>query len=291
MPRENQIFRIEWNYATLTIGNPPFVNSKENTMQIKDKVAVVTGAGSGIGRAMAKRFIKEGARQVVIADLHAEPLNELAESIGARAITTDVADEQAVINLIRTTEQDYGQIDLLCNNAGIGVGGGPETPNDDWQRIWEINVMAHIYATRAALPDMLRRGDGYILNTASAAGLLTQIGSAPYAVTKHAAVAYAEWLAVTYGGRGIKVSALCPQAVNTAMTANIEGGGVAGVDGMMEPEELCDSVIETLAAETFLVLPHKEVLTYMQRKTTDYDRWIKGMQRLQTAYGADVFGD
>ncbi|MFT7131608.1 MAG: NAD(P)-dependent dehydrogenase (short-subunit alcohol dehydrogenase family) [Cyclobacteriaceae bacterium] len=291
MPRENQIFRIEWNYATLTIGNPPFVNSKENTMQIKDKVAVVTGAGSGIGRAMAKRFIKEGARQVVIADLHAEPLNELAESIGARAIITDVADEQAVINLIRTTEQDYGQIDLLCNNAGIGVGGGPETPNDDWQRIWEINVMAHIYATRAALPDMLRRGDGYILNTASAAGLLTQIGSAPYAVTKHAAVAYAEWLAVTYGGRGIKVSALCPQAVNTAMTANIEGGGVAGVDGMMEPEELCDSVIETLAAETFLVLPHKEVLTYMQRKTTDYDRWIKGMQRLQTAYGADVFGD
>jgi NAD(P)-dependent dehydrogenase (short-subunit alcohol dehydrogenase family) len=291
MPRENQIFRIEWNYATLTIGNPPFVNSKENTMQIKDKVAVVTGAGSGIGRAMAKRFIKEGARQVVIADLHAEPLNELAESIGARAIITDVADEQAVINLIRTTEQDYGQIDLLCNNAGIGVGGGPETPNDDWQRIWEINVMAHIYATRAALPDMLRRGDGYILNTASAAGLLTQIGSAPYAVTKHAAVAYAEWLAVTYGGRGIKVSALCPQAVNTAMTANIEGGGVAGVDGMMEPEELCDSVIETLAAETFLVLPHKEVLTYMQRKTTDYDRWIKGMQRLQTAYGTDVFGD
>jgi NAD(P)-dependent dehydrogenase (short-subunit alcohol dehydrogenase family) len=291
MPRENQIFRIEWNYATLSVSNPPFVNSKEHTMQIKDKVAVVTGAGSGIGRAMAKRFIKEGARQVVIADLHAEPLNELAESIGARAITTDVADEQAVINLIRTTEQDYGQIDLLCNNAGIGVGGGPETPNDDWQRIWEINVMAHIYATRAALPDMLRRGDGYILNTASAAGLLTQIGSAPYAVTKHAAVAYAEWLAVTYGGRGIKVSALCPQAVNTAMTANIEGGGVAGVDGMMEPEELCDSVIETLAAETFLVLPHKEVLTYMQRKTTDYDRWIKGMQRLQTAYGTDVFGD
>jgi len=258
-------------------------------MKLQDKVAVVTGAGSGIGRAMAKRFIAEGARQVVIADLHGEPLDELAAAIGARAIVTDVADEQAVINLIRTTEQDYGHIDLLCNNAGIGVGGGPETPNADWQRIWEINVMAHIYATRAALPDMLRRGDGYILNTASAAGLLTQIGSAPYAVTKHAAVAYAEWLAVTYGARGIKVSALCPQAVNTAMTANIEGGGVAGVDGMMEPEELCDSVIETLAAETFLVLPHKEVLTYMQRKTTDYDRWIKGMQRLQAAYGNDVF--
>jgi len=260
-------------------------------MKLNDKIAIVTGAGSGIGRAMAKRFIQEGARQVIIADLHADSLTSLAAEIGARAIKTDVANEQEVIHLIRTVEQDYGQIDLLCNNAGIGVGGGPETSNEDWQRIWEINVMAHIYATRAALPDMLKRGEGYILNTASAAGLLTQIGSAPYAVTKHAAVAYAEWLAVTYGDRGIKVSALCPQAVRTAMTANTEGGGVAGVDGMMEPEELCDTVIETLDAETFLVLPHKEVLTYMQRKTADYDRWIKGMMRLQAAYGVDSFPD
>jgi len=260
-------------------------------MKLNDKIAIVTGAGSGIGRAMAKRFIQEGARQVIIADLHADSLTSLAAEIGARAIKTDVANEQEVIHLIGTVEQDYGQIDLLCNNAGIGVGGGPETSNEDWQRIWEINVMAHIYATRAALPDMLNRGEGYILNTASAAGLLTQIGSAPYAVTKHAAVAYAEWLAVTYGDRGIKVSALCPQAVRTAMTANTEGGGVAGVDGMMEPEELCDTVIETLDAETFLVLPHKEVLTYMQRKTADYDRWIKGMMRLQAAYGVDSFPD
>ena len=260
-------------------------------MKLNDKIAIVTGAGSGIGRAMAKRFIQEGARQVIIADLHADSLTSLAAEIGARAIKTDVANEQEVIHLIRTVEQDYGQIDLLCNNAGIGVGGVPETSNEDWQRIWEINVMAHIYATRAALPDMLNRGEGYILNTASAAGLLTQIGSAPYAVTKHAAVAYAEWLAVTYGDRGIKVSALCPQAVRTAMTANTEGGGVAGVDGMMEPEELCDTVIETLDAETFLVLPHKEVLTYMQRKTADYDRWIKGMMRLQAAYGVDSFPD
>ena len=260
-------------------------------MKLNDKIAIVTGAGSGIGRAMAKRFIQEGARQVIIADLHADSLTSLAAEIGARAIKTDVANEQEVIHLIRTVEQDYGQIDLLCNNAGIGVGGGPETSNEDWQRIWEINVMAHIYATRAALPDMLNRGEGYIFNTASAAGLLTQIGSAPYAVTKHAAVAYAEWLAVTYGDRGIKVSALCPQAVRTAMTANTEGGGVAGVDGMMEPEELCDTVIETLDAETFLVLPHKEVLTYMQRKTADYDRWIKGMMRLQAAYGVDSFPD
>lgn len=252
-------------------------------MDLKDKVAVVTGGASGIGRAMAKRFIAEGARQVVIADVNEEGLNQVAEEIGARAIRTNVASDEDVKNLIATTEQDYGQIDLLCNNAGIGIGGGPEVPNEDWQRIWEINVMAHVYATRAALPAMLARGDGYIVNTASAAGLLSQIGSAPYAVTKHAAVGYAEWLAITYGDRGIKVSVLCPQAVRTAMTAGNEQG-VASVDGMMEPEQLCDTVIECLDKETFLILPHAEVATYMQRKTGDYDRWITGMRRLQARY-------
>ncbi len=254
-------------------------------MDIKDKVAIVTGGASGIGRAMAERFITDGARQVVVADLQADQLHTVAEELGAQAIETDVADEQQVINLIRQVESAHGQIDLLCNNAGIGVGGGPETSNEDWQRIWDINLMAHVYATRAALPDMLRRGDGYIINTASAAGLLTQIGSAPYAVTKHAAVAYAEWLAITYGGRGIKVSALCPQAVRTAMTENTENGGVAGIDGMMEPEVLCDFVMEAIAGETFLILPHPEVLTYMRRKTDDYDRWIGGMKRLQERFG------
>ena len=254
-------------------------------MDIKDKVAIVTGGASGIGKAMAARFISEGAKQVVIADLQEAQLHSVAEEIGARAVKTDVANEQEVIALVRQVEAEYEQIDLLCNNAGIGVGGGPETANSDWQRIWEINLMAHVYATRAALPDMLRRGDGYILNTASAAGLLTQIGSAPYAVTKHAAVAYAEWLAITYGGRGIKVSVLCPQAVRTAMTANTENGGVAGIDGMMEPEELCDSVMQVLADESFLILPHPEVLTYMQRKTSDYDRWLSGMKRLQERFG------
>lgn len=258
-------------------------------MKLQDKVAVVTGGAGGIGRAMAERFIREGAAQVVIADLDDVQLQQVGNDIGAQAIRTDVANEQDVKHLIHTVEQEHGRIDLLCNNAGIGIGGGPETANEDWQRIWEINVMAHVYATRAALPAMLARGDGYILNTASAAGLLTQIGSAPYAVTKHAAVGYAEWLAVTYGDRGIKVSALCPQAVRTAMTEHTEGGGVAGVDGMMEPDELCNFVIETLAAETFLVLPHPEVATYMQRKAGDYDRWIKGMRRLQAAYGEAAF--
>jgi NAD(P)-dependent dehydrogenase (short-subunit alcohol dehydrogenase family) len=253
-------------------------------MEIKNKIIVITGGASGIGRAMARRFTDEGAKQIVIADLNADGLQEVAEKIGARAIPTNVSVEAEVKQLIETAETDYGQIDLLCNNAGIGVGGGPETSNEDWQKIWEINVMAHVYAARAAIPAMVARGDGYIMNTASAAGLLTQVGSAPYAVTKHAAVSFAEWLSVTYGDRGLKVSVLCPQAVRTAMTKD-NPDGVASVDGMMEPEVLCHSVVETLRNEQFLVLPHPEVLTYMQRKSGDYDRWIKGMRRLQEGYG------
>ncbi|MBL6688840.1 MAG: SDR family oxidoreductase [Pseudomonadales bacterium] len=253
-------------------------------MEIKDKIIVITGAASGIGRAMARRFKAEGAKQLIIADLNADGVKEVADEVGAMAIATNVAVESEVNHLIETAEKEFGQIDLLCNNAGIGVGGGPETPNEDWQRIWDINVMAHVYAARAAIPAMLERGDGYIMNTASAAGLLTQVGSAPYAVTKHAAVSFAEWLSVTYGDRGLKVSVLCPQAVRTAMTAD-NPDGVASIDGMMEPEVLCDSVVETLREEKFLVLPHPEVLTYIQRKAGDYDRWIKGMRRLQEGYG------
>jgi len=253
-------------------------------MEIKDKIIVITGAASGIGRAMARRFKAEGAKQLVIADLNADGVQEVADEVGAMAIPTNVAVESEVNHLIAAAEKEFGQIDLLCNNAGIGVGGGPETPNEDWQRIWDINVMAHVYAARAAIPAMLERGDGYIMNTASAAGLLTQVGSAPYAVTKHAAVSFAEWLSITYGDRGLKVSVLCPQAVRTAMTAD-NPDGVASIDGMMEPEVLCDSVVETLREEKFLVLPHPEVLTYIQRKAGDYDRWIKGMRRLQESYG------
>ena len=254
-------------------------------MELYDKVIVVTGAASGIGREMARRFKEEGARQIVIADLNPDGLKEVAEETGARAIVTNVSCEPDVVELISTTEKTYGQIDLLCSNEGIGAGGGPEVANEDWQRIWEINVMAHVYAARAALPAMIERGSGYLLNTASAAGLLTQIGSAPYAVTKHAAVSFAEWLAITYADRGIKVSCLCPQAVRTAMTAD-NPDGVASIDGMMEPEELCETVVETLKAEQFLVLPHPEVLTYVQRKANDYDRWINGMRRLHRSYGS-----
>ena len=253
-------------------------------MDIEGKKIVVTGAASGIGRALARRFQAEGAAQIVLTDVNQNGLDEVAREIGADAKVANMGDEGDVVNFIQYAEERLGQIDLLCNNAGISVPGGPEVSTDDWQNIWQVNVMAHVWATRAALPAMLARGQGYLLHTASAAGLLSQIGSAPYAVTKHAAVAFAEWLAITYGDQGLKVSALCPQAVRTAMTAGHEDG-VASIDGMMEPEVLCDAVIETLNKESFLVLPHPEVATYIQRKAGDYDRWLGGMRRLQTQYG------
>ena len=253
-------------------------------MEVRDKVVVVTGAANGIGRALAKRFSEEGAGKIIIADLDEQGLKRVETETGAESFKTDVASEADIKQLINSCERKYGGIDLLCNNAGIGVNGGPEVPNEDWQKIWEINVMAHVYAARAAIPGMLRRGSGYILNTASAAGLLSQIGSAPYAVTKHAAVSFAEWLAITYGDRGLKVSVLCPQAVRTAMTAD-DPDGVASVDGMIEPEQVSEAVVTTLKNESFLVLPHPKVLNYMQRKSGDYDRWIEGMKKLQSSYG------
>ncbi len=257
-------------------------------MLIKDKVVVVTGGASGIGKALCERFADEGASAVVVADINQQGIDAMAQSISdktrAVAIKTDVSHEADVQALVERTEQAFGCIDLFCSNAGIFTLGDENVSDDAWQRIWDINVMGHVYAARAALPGMLARGEGYLLNTASAAGLLSQIGSAPYAVTKHAAVGFAEWLSITYGSRGIKVSVLCPQAVRTEMTAHTRGGGVAGVDGMLEPEALAQTVIDTLAAEAFLCLPHAQVLTYMQRKTADYDRWLGGMRRLQDQY-------
>ena len=193
--------------------------------------------------------------------------------------------EAEVAALTAESLKRFGHIDLFCSNAGILTLGDETVGNQAWQKIWDINVMAHIFAARAVLPSMLKRGEGYLLNTSSAAGLLSQIGSAPYSVTKHAAVGFAEWLSITYGDRGIKVSVLCPQAVRTAMTEVGDGdGGVAGLDGMLEPEQLADSVIKTLADESFLCLPHPEVLTYMRRKTEDYDRWLGGMRRLNERF-------
>jgi NAD(P)-dependent dehydrogenase (short-subunit alcohol dehydrogenase family) len=254
-------------------------------MQIRDKVVVVTGGASGIGRALARRFAAEGARKVVVADLNEEGVAAVAGEIDGLAITANVGVESDIIELVKTTESQAGPIDLFCSNAGIAVHGDLDNSNEEWQRVWDVNLMSHVFAARAVVPGMIERGGGYLLNTASAAGLLSQIGSSTYAVTKHAAVGFAEWLSITYGNRGIKVSLLCPQAVRTAMTAGLEDGGVAGVDGMIEPEELVDAVMDTLAAERFLCLPHPQVLEYMQRKTGDYDRWLKGMRRLQEHYG------
>jgi len=254
-------------------------------MQIADKVVVVTGGASGIGRAMAERFHAEGARHVTVADLDGAGAEQVAKRIGGWGTAVDVSDESQIRALIESVESRFGAIDLFCSNAGIGIGRGIDEPTEVWQKIWEVNTLSHVFAAKHLIPRMRARGGGYLLNTASAAGLLSQIGSVTYAVTKHAAVALAEWLAITHGRDGIKVSVLCPQAVRTAMTAG--GPGVAGVDGMLEPEQVADAVVEALAEERFLVLPHPEVAEYIRRKATDYDRWLKGMQRLQEAYGSE----
>ncbi len=252
-------------------------------MRLKDKIIVVTGAASGIGRAIAQRFAKEGAKRVVCSDLNGTGAKAVAEEIGGVAFETNVAKEDDIRHLIERIEEDHGPIDLFCSNAGIGVPGGAEASNEAWNRIWDINVMAHVWAARHLVPRMIARGGGYLLNTSSAAGLLSQIGSAPYAVTKHAAVGLAEWLAITHGDQGIKVSVLCPQAVRTAMTAgNLDG--VASIDGMMEPETVAEACVRAIEKEDFLILPHPEVLEYMRRKTGDYNRWIAGMQKLNRKY-------
>lgn len=251
-------------------------------MEVAGKVAVVTGAASGIGRSLSRALAGAGAK-VAVADIDGAGAEAVAAEIGGLARRVDVSNEADVMALVAATEEAHGPVDLFCANAGIAIEGDPFTTDAEWQRIWEINVVSHIYAARAVLPGMLERRSGYLLHTASAAGLLTQLGSAPYAVTKHAVVAFAEWLAITYGDRGIKVSVLAPQAVRTAMTESMEDGplSVAGVDGMMEPDDVARIVLEGLVAERFLILPHREVAEYIRRKADDYDRWLAGMRRLQ----------
>jgi NAD(P)-dependent dehydrogenase (short-subunit alcohol dehydrogenase family) len=205
-------------------------------MEVRGKIVVVTGGASGIGRALCLRFARESAKAVVVADLDEAGATAVAAAVSGASVICDVRREEDIIRLVRITEERFGPIDLFCSNAGIIVPGGVEVENESWQRIWEINVMAHVYAARAVIPGMIERGGGALLITASAAGLLSQIGSAPYSVTKHAAVGLAENIAITYGDRGIKVFALCPQAVRTEMTR--QGGGVAALDGLMEPDQL-----------------------------------------------------
>ncbi|WP_299041854.1 SDR family oxidoreductase [uncultured Tateyamaria sp.] len=252
-------------------------------MDIQNKIVVVTGAAAGIGRALCLAFANQGAKAVICADLDLGGAQETSLLVNGLAFQVDVSNEMQIRNLIETVEADIGPIDLFCSNAGVLVEGGVEAPDDAWQRLWDINVMAHVWAARHLVPSMRARGGGYLLNTASAAGLLNQIGSAPYGVTKHAAVGLAEWLAITHGDAGIKVSVLCPQAVRTAMTEGHEDH-VAAIDGMLEPEDAAQACIDAIREEAFLVLPHANVRKYMQMKTGDYDRWIAGMQKLNRAY-------
>jgi NAD(P)-dependent dehydrogenase (short-subunit alcohol dehydrogenase family) len=255
-------------------------------VKLEGTCVVVTGAAGGIGKALARRFLREGARVVVVSDVQEELLAASAAEIGARAALCDVTDADAVRALVESVEAEHGPIDLFCSNAGVAVLGLADAPLDAWRLSIDVNLMAHVYAARELVPRMVARGGGYLLQTASAAGLLTQLASAPYSATKHAAVAFAEFLAITYGDQGLKVSVLAPQGVRTAMTAGTEGGGVAGVDGMIEPDDVADAAVEGLDAERFLILPHPEVLDYFRRKADDYDRWIGGMRRLQRRYRA-----
>jgi NAD(P)-dependent dehydrogenase (short-subunit alcohol dehydrogenase family) len=255
-------------------------------MDIAGRHVVVTGGAGGIGSALARRMREEGARAIVVADLAIGPAQAVAEELGGLAVELDAGSERSVQALIASATDRYGEIDIFISNAGVpGAGGGPEeTPDDSWDEAWRVNVMAHIWAARALLPQMRARGEGYLINTASAAGLLTQVSSAIYSVTKAAAVSLAEWLAIEYGDAGVRVSCICPQGVRTPMLelALEDAAGAAALlaGGVLEPEDVAEAVVAGIREERFLILPHAEVATHMQRKASDPDRWIAGMRRL-----------
>lgn len=248
-------------------------------MDLAGRIVVVTGAAGGIGAALARACAAAGAAHVVCADIDGAGAQAVATQFGGTGLRVDVSHEEQIANLIATVERDIGPIALFCSNAGIFTPGGMEVSDADWQRIWTINVMAHVWAARHLVPLMRSRGEGYLLNTASAAGLLNQVGAAPYAVTKHAAVGLAEWLAMTHGDDGIGVSVLCPQGVRTAMTDGM-GKNVAAIDGMLEADAVANACIDAIRAGRFLILPHPQVRGYMQAKAADTDRWIGGMRKL-----------
>ncbi len=259
-------------------------------MDVAGKVIAVTGGANGIGRALCERFHAGGARKVVVADLEESNAQSVALTLGGDAFGVDVRDESALAAMVAKVEADHGGIDLFCSNAGIiALDGEPwwatSAANETWQAMWDIHVMSHVFAARACLPGMLARGKGYFLNTVSAAGLLNQIGDAAYSTTKHAAIGFAESLAITHADDGIGVSALCPQAVATRMIGDNGDGGTAGVDGVLTPEAVADEVIKGLAEERFLILPHEEVEAYRQNKARDYDRWLGGMRKLRRNMG------
>ena len=255
-------------------------------MHVKGKVCVVTGAASGIGAAVARAYAEAGARGVVVADLRTsrDRLATVAGDIDGLAVTADVGLEEDVKALIAATEAKYGPVDVFFSNAGLSRKGQESTDDADWDVSWRVHVMSHVFAARALVPGMLQRKSGYLLNTASAAGLLASMGSAPYGVTKHAAVALAEHLSIQYGDKGISVSVLCPQAVDTNML-RMAGATAASVDGVLNTDAVAQTVIDVMDAETFLILPHPDVLQYMTRKTGDVDRWLRGMRRLRDKTG------
>jgi NAD(P)-dependent dehydrogenase (short-subunit alcohol dehydrogenase family) len=272
--------RREWLWPDMGVG-----------MKIQGKVVVVTGGANGIGAALARRFAADGARGVVIADLDGAKARDVAaeaDRAGSRslAVRCDVGDEHQVRTLVAAALERFGQVDLFCSNAGVAFGKGVDATTEEWDRAWRVNLMGHVFAARAVLPSMLARGAGYLLHTCSAAGLLTNPGDAPYTVSKHAAVAFAEWLSVTYGDQGIRISVICPQGVKTNMLlAGLEEGSaaaraVAAAGELLEPEQVAGAVVEGLDAERFLILPHPEVATYLCRKAEDPDRWLAGMRRL-----------
>jgi NAD(P)-dependent dehydrogenase (short-subunit alcohol dehydrogenase family) len=255
-------------------------------MNITGSVVVITGGGSGIGAALARRFAADGAAAVVVSDRNLAAAESVAAEVGGVAVECDVADAASVAALVEQTHAAHGRIDLFCSNAGITTGVALDDPDDLWHKAFEINTMAHVYAAQAVVPHMLAAGHGYLLNTASAAGLLTSPGDAPYAVTKHAAVALAEWLAVTYGDRGIGVSVLCPMGVATPLLMDPLAAGEPGAVAVAASGEILDAdyvagvVAAGLAAETFLILPHPEVGTFWAQKASNPDRWLAGMRRL-----------
>jgi NAD(P)-dependent dehydrogenase (short-subunit alcohol dehydrogenase family) len=253
-------------------------------MELKDRVIVVTGAARGIGRALVTRFANEDPRAVVVADIDGAEAEYVAASIAASSVRCDVSRESDVAQLIDQVTSQHGRIDIFCSNAGIAVGGGPDAANEDWQRIWDVNVMSHVYVARHVLPGMLARKEGYLLGTISAAGLLNHVFATPYAVTKAGALSLFEWLAITHGDAGIRVSCLCPQGVKTDMLAAERTQ--LGIDFLtanaLEPEAVAEKVVRGIADERFLILPHPEVAEYFQRKAGDYDRWLRGMRRLRS---------
>ena len=251
-------------------------------MQIQGRVIIVTGGANGIGAALSRRFAQEGAKAIIVADIDAQHAKAIASEVNGLSAHADVSNEADIQSLVAMATDKFGQVDIFCSNAGIGAAGGPEAPDRDWERSWNINVMAHVYAARAVLPQMLARKEGYLLQTVSAAGLLTQIGSAPYSVTKHAALGFAEWLSITYGEQGIRVSALCPQGVKTDMLLKAQfAGGAFLLEGALEPDQVAADVVKAMAEERFLILPHPEAAKYFQNKANDYERWIRGMRKLQ----------